>query len=220
MDAHERAEKIRDLERQLAALAAPSAAPERQTLGINAAPTTGQAAGAGPDAGSEWAFGVGLARCLAPFTDPDIEREIARTILQERLPDRLAALGIAGAGNLLAALGLLCYTEYLGGMINGKGVVAAGRPGKNFATGFRRLGPSYEAFADRHDVYHVFRCGLVHEYATKRSCEIVMPRSDDEKGIGEHPRPERGFRFHFCVEAYYHDLAAAFERLRAAGRPG
>ena len=48
-----------------------------------------------------------------------------------------------GGGNYLAALGLLCYTEVLGGIA--RGTLAARQGRKNFNEFFRSLGPEFAA---------------------------------------------------------------------------
>jgi hypothetical protein len=46
----------------------------------------------------------------------------------------------------LAALGLLCYTEVMGGIQ--RGTLSPGNGRQNFETFFKRLGPDYCAFAE------------------------------------------------------------------------
>ena len=131
------------------------------------------------------------------FIYGDIQREID-----------LARTG-TGGGNLLAALGLLCYTEYLGGLIRG-GTFKTKEATRNFNEGFDALGAHYVAFRLKHPVYSIFRCGMVHEYATKKSCEIVMLAGGEEHGVDEHP--DARYEFYLCVEAYFRDFKTACER--------
>ena len=101
------------------------------------------------------------------FMFSDIEREIQ---LARADAGQLQTMGITpGGGNFLAALGLLCYTEF-GGKLqfavkhpNGTDVASA-----NFNKFFDALGHDYAAFRATHNVYDVFRCGLAHECYVKK----------------------------------------------------
>jgi hypothetical protein len=128
------------------------------------------------------------------FVFGDIQREID-----------LARAG-TGGGNLLAALGLLCYTEFMGGIATGK--VGCGQSKRNFDAFFARLGPEYLALQKQVNVYDVFRCGMAHEYLVKRNCEVSMLKTTEACGIME----GRG-RYYFNVERYFEDFAAACRRL-------
>jgi hypothetical protein len=81
----------------------------------------------------------------------------------------------SGGGNFLAALGLLCYTEF-GGKLRFGGKRADGRDvaSANFNQFFDCLGPAYQTFRAQHNVYDLFRCGLAHEYYVKKNCTIAM----------------------------------------------
>jgi hypothetical protein len=92
----------------------------------------------------------------ALFMFSDIEREIQ---LAKADAQSLRALGVTpGGGNLLAALGLLCYTEFGGKLKFNRPKASA-----NFNEFFDCLGPAYLSFRKSHNVYDVFRCGLTHE---------------------------------------------------------
>ena len=107
------------------------------------------------------------------FIFSDLEREIR---LAKADKNALHALGIhPGGGNVLASLGLLCYTEFGGKLrfgvkrADGTDVASA-----NFNQFFDLLGPAYQAFRAQHNVYDLFRCGLAHEYYVKKRCIIAM----------------------------------------------
>jgi hypothetical protein len=141
------------------------------------------------------------------FIFADVEREIQLAQLDRA---KLDALGVnPGGGNFLAALGLLCYTEFAGKLRfgvkrpDGSDVASA-----NFNQFFDLLGADYQAFRTGEKVYDVFRCGLAHEYYVKKNCSIYM--LGDGAGIGKEP----GGRYFFTVEAYCRDLKAAFEALQ------
>jgi hypothetical protein len=147
----------------------------------------------------------------------DIRREIAlaKASEMENGKDALKQLGIPpGGGNFMAALALLCYTEFGGKlMFNCK---KKGKKGdyddaaRNFNLFFDRLAPTYKAFTEAgHKVYDVFRCGLAHEYYVKKACTIFMFHPPGAPGIGVLPDG----RYYFAVEPYCDDLAHAFVEL-------
>jgi len=143
------------------------------------------------------------------FIFSDLERE-----LQLAKADRTAlqALGVTpGGGNFLAALGLLCYTEFGGklrfGVKRGDGSDVASA---NFNQFFDLLGPDYQAFCVQHNVYDIFRCGLAHEYYVKKSCTIQMLEAIPGPGI----RVEASGHYRFVVESYFRDLRNAFDTLQ------
>jgi hypothetical protein len=138
------------------------------------------------------------------FMFSDVEREIQ---LAKTKKAELLGLGInPGGGNFLAALGLLCYTEF-GGKLSSK----TDKARQNFDLFFDRLGPSYVSFRGKHPkVYDTFRCGLAHEFYVKKNCTIYMLAKRGRPGIWQ----TRGGHFRFSVEKYYQDLKAAFEGLQ------
>lgn len=141
----------------------------------------------------------------------DIHREIQLAKADSKL---LSTVGVnEEGGNFLAALGLLCYTEF-GGKLkfgvrrqDGTDVSSA-----NFNQFFDLLGAEYQVFRDRYNVYDIFRCGLAHEYYVKQSCIIYMLASGLGPGIGIDPSG----RFYFIVESYCRDLEKAFDSLQVA----
>src|SRR2546428_7822641 len=72
----------------------------------------------------------------------------------------------------------------------------------NFEAFFDRLGPCYEQLARAHDVYEIFRCGMVHEYAVKRDCTIYMKTGSETCGVGV----DTNGRYYFVVERYFEDF--------------
>src|SRR5437879_2240541 len=138
------------------------------------------------------------------FIFTDIKREIALVSTP------------SGGGNLLAALGLLCYTEVLGGV--DRGTWDQGQGAANFNAFLDRMEPAYQAFRQKVNVYKVFRCGMAHEYGTKQPCDIEMLRGGAPCGLYE-----AGGRLHFNVEAYFNDFANAarvlYEEIRRRPSP-
>jgi hypothetical protein len=147
------------------------------------------------------------------FAFSDIRREIALARASETA-NGAAALDSAsisrGGGNFLAALGLLCYTEFGGKlkyncMRNGREHASA-----NFNSFFNDLGSEYQGLLKAgHKIYDIFRCGLAHEYYVKRSCTIVMVDTGASAGIVI----EASGRYKLIVEKYCSDLAVQFEIL-------
>ena len=108
-----------------------------------------------------------------------------------------------GGGNLLAALGLLCYTEVMGD------IKAAKQGKRNFDAFFNDLGSRYASFNQTVNVYDVFRCGMAHEYLVKKNCKSVMRKGSEICGIGQMPNR----RHYFVVERYFEDFSSACQRL-------
>jgi hypothetical protein len=148
------------------------------------------------------------------FIFADVEREIQLARATRANKSALRSLGITpGGGNFLAALGLLCYTEF-GGKLKYHRKLRNGRDDApaNFNRFFDDLGAEYKAFrAAGHDVYDIFRCGLAHEFYVKDTCNICMISGEEAVGIGI----GRDGRYWFVVEKYYQDLRQAFDALEA-----
>jgi hypothetical protein len=135
-----------------------------------------------------------------------------RADIQKQLD--LAKAG-AGGANVLAALGLLVYTESLG-RIRVKNGLAPGIDGgpsaKHFNACFDLMGYRYPAwrrgFSRRTNqtVYRAFRNGMAHEYAPKVAVKVVM------FGTPVVAIVTRGTGYVFVVEAYLAHL------MRSAGR--
>jgi len=145
-------------------------------------------------------------RAAKQFIFNDIEREIELARASEAAPQALQAAGVRpGGGNFLAALGLLCYTEF-GGRLKYNRPTAS----ENFNLFFDDLGAGYKAFRKAgHNVYDIFRCGMAHEYMIKRPGAIAMLGAAAPEGI----RLMSDGRFEFIVERYYLDLKRAFDDL-------
>jgi hypothetical protein len=143
------------------------------------------------------------------FMFSDIHREIQ---LAKADSKHLEAAGVkSGGGNFLAALGLLCYTEFGGKLKFGvKRANGTDIASDNFNQFFDLLGSDYESFRAAHNVYDIFRCGLAHEYYIKKTCTIAMLASGPGPGIGV----DSLGRYYFVVESYCRDLEKAFDDLQ------
>jgi len=128
------------------------------------------------------------------FIFSDIKREI-----------ELARSG-KPAGNFLSALGLLCYTEFMGGILKGH---FSGSTKSRFDAFFNSMGQGYKSLNQRINVYNVFRCGMAHEYLIKENCIIAILKDDETLGIGITPEG----KYYFVVERYFDDFAAACRSL-------
>ncbi len=146
--------------------------------------------------------------CL--FISTDIERELALARLNS---NNELDIGLSpGGGNLLAALGLLCYTEF-GGKLRFGHTKADGSDAsrKNFDSFFTLLGPAYSNFAKTCNVYNIFRCGLAHEYYAKKACTVYMTGSAGTDGIGV----DGSGRYFIVVEHYFSALMLQLQALRS-----
>jgi hypothetical protein len=109
--------------------------------------------------------------------------------------------GIAGNANYLTALGLVSYTEVLGGLRTGK-LGVRNQSSKNFNAFLAYMGPWYADLKAREvDLYDVVRCGLVHNYFIKGESTIWMYARAD-CGIVSSP----GGPTFFNVQVYANDL--------------
>lgn len=144
------------------------------------------------------------------FAFQDVRREIclARASRTEVGKRTLREAGVEpGGGNFMAALALLCYTEFAGRLKFNRR-----RDSDNFDLFFDELGTRYEAFrASCPKVYNIFRCGLAHEYYVKKNCTICMFGPESRAGIGQ----QSNGKYYFVVEQYYQDLERAFAALEA-----
>ena len=142
------------------------------------------------------------------FIYSDIEREIQLARASKNCYNKvtLQKMGInPGGGNFLAALGLMCYTEFAGKLMNdGKC-----DPSQDFNGFFDQLGKQYKIFRHKRKIYGSFRCGLAHEYYVKRSCTIYMLKGIEKIGISQ----DNKGHYHFSVETYFNHFREAFDRL-------
>jgi hypothetical protein len=143
------------------------------------------------------------------FITSDIEREIelvrGQDLWWKKAARRLWGVR-PGGGNLLAALGLLCYTEFAGRIKRNDFSGASSRA--CFDEFFADLGPDYASLLQSCRVYNDLRCGLAHEYFVKMSCDIAMLEGTRSAGV-----QWTGTKYVFVVEAYWRDFRAAFDRL-------
>ncbi len=134
--------------------------------------------------------------------------------------DHDLSVAIENKANFLAALGLMVYTEAIGGVVTGY-LGVDGRSRQNFEAALPWLGPSYvqtdallkrQSKTGRDGLYKLVRCGLVHEYFIKGAATIWRHT--------EEPRPpcailiEQNGRIHLIADMYREDLMAAATRIR------
>lgn len=143
------------------------------------------------------------------FVFTAIETDIERELWLARNPQ----VGIeegrpgGGGGNLLAALGLVSYTEFLGSFIK----CIDQKPHKNFNDFLEYMGAPYKEFVDSHknsdDVYDIYRNGLAHEYGPKRDSVIAM--------FGDVPCGlyVQDGKYVFVVERYFNDFKRAASKV-------
>lgn len=138
------------------------------------------------------------------FMENDIQREL------------IFASSPLGAGNVLAALGLVVYTEVLGRIWTRNMSKVKLRNEPNFDACFDMMGTGYPAwradFEKREKprtLYSALRNGLAHEYAPKVPFKVVM--------FGKPPVAivRQRARYDFVVEAYLRDFRTAARRIHA-----
>lgn len=129
----------------------------------------------------------------------------------------LEKLDLLGGGNLLAALGLIAYTEALGRVRLWNRTHRHGGNEECFLAFFNEMdGGRYGAWRDRWEdahpttsLYEALRCGLVHEYRPKVDSGFwIEPGAD--LGLDEVDG-----RLIFKVEPYYRHFCAEVDRLYA-----
>jgi len=129
------------------------------------------------------------------MTDPrdDVRRFFDKYIFGYMYDDIQRELDIAvsgTAGNFLCALGLLCYTEFMGGLKLRKFSQSNGEASKRFNTFFDYLGQEYRDFGKQCNVYKVFRCGLAHQYFVNTNEDftiLMLNRWDDPEKSYSYP---------------------------------
>ncbi|MDQ6945449.1 MAG: hypothetical protein M3256_04070 [Actinomycetota bacterium] len=100
------------------------------------------------------------------FMQLDIGREIHLAKLST--DEALKILGpYVGGANVLAALGLTCYSEYLGSFITSK----KNAPRENWEAFLTNMGKCYADLikTEGPKLWDTYRNGLAHEFADKRS---------------------------------------------------
>lgn len=151
------------------------------------------------------------------FIYSDIQREISLVEATAKDEEKLRELKIIpGGGNFLAALGLLCYTEFVGKLKYNHLIKRGKRKGEsiasaNFNSFFDDLGDDYKkyrlSFTNPNYVYDRFRCGLAHEYFVKEFCQIAM-FGNAPTGLGS----LKDGSLYFVVKKYFDDFIKAFDQ--------
>jgi hypothetical protein len=111
-----------------------------------------------------------------------------------------------GGGNFLSALGLLCYTEFMGAIyLGGRSCTSK----EYFTTFLRYMGTPYQQLLDQGaNIYKVFRCGMAHTYFPQ-DCAIAMLDNGQPAGIVIN----NNGRYFFIVEKYFRDFMNACQQL-------
>lgn len=155
---------------------------------------------------------------IATFLDGDLRREIWLAEQERTTGKKVTPMG--GAGNLLLALGLLCYTEVFGSYLFG--FRGRGWSAVNFNLGFRKLGPDYRKLMDEGeqlDVYDKYRCGYVHEGVAPGSLTAMTfdPVAAHLCPVGRDLDTQQ---LYFVVDKYFADLQRFVRRLADHPRIG
>ena len=118
---------------------------------------------------------------------------------------------IEGRANYLAALGLVAYTEFMGGLVLGN-LGEKGKSRDRFYAFFNRLGPEYVKVGKRREVVKIYknvRCGLAHAYFIDQESIVKMTVGDGHGGTcGIEVEPVTGTVW-FIVERYWRDFKKA-----------
>jgi hypothetical protein len=123
--------------------------------------------------------------------------------------------------NVLCAIGLLTYTEFLGWLDRRASGTPELKRGENracFEQFFRGMGPAYAALIDSgYDVWKRFRNSLVHEYAIREDIDVALPGRISACGI---ERDASTGRYGIWCGRYFEDLyaASALMYLRYTGK--
>jgi len=147
------------------------------------------------------------------MNNQEVEKYFKKYILPPKgfiYKDILREINLAQSGDsdgkFLTALGLLCYTEFMGAIVlKGKGSYT-----KQFKAFFRLMGEDYRQLVDEKevDVYRIFRCGMAHSYFAE-DCDIKMVNSNYSVGIVVN----RDGKYLFIVEKYFQDFMDACEQV-------
>lgn len=123
-------------------------------------------------------------------------------------------VAVDGGANYLAALGLVSYTEVIGGLVLGTlGDPQDGGVSKRIRAAWRRMGPAYAALADDSSGYpDRVRNGLAHTYFMKVESTVAMHRHP----LGAAPSGifEDSERLVFVVVPYLRAFKAMFDDYR------
>lgn len=125
---------------------------------------------------------------------------------------------IDGKANYLAALGLVAYTEFMGGLISGN-LGQQGQSRKRFYAFLDRLGSPYQEIRKQREfvkVYSNIRCGLAHAYFINQDSVVQMTIGDGHGntcGIEVDVATEVVW---FVVERYWQDFKKAVKTYHKA----
>jgi hypothetical protein len=121
---------------------------------------------------------------------------------------------IDGKANYLAALGLVAYTEFMGGLVNG----TLGQRNKSkarFYAFWNRMGAEYRSVAVERalvKIYSNVRSGLVHSYFIAQDSVVKMTKGDGHGQRCGVEVVEPGGKVMFIVEKYFDDFKSACRR--------
>lgn len=117
-----------------------------------------------------------------------------------------------GEEGILAALGLLCYTEAVGRFVPAK---KKRNCTETFNSFFDRLGPKYREFRKslprgKGNTYDFLRCGLAHHGVTKEPCRVRTVKGTEACSVW---KAKDGKGYVFSVEKYFEDFEKASREL-------
>ncbi len=154
----------------------------------------------------------------------DIERIFRKYVFKFISNDIARVISRAHSGpseNLLCAVGLMTYTEFLGWLDRRISGIPERKYGENrecFELFLRQMGPRYRALLDGgYDVWKHFRNALVHEYAVREEIDVFLPAQQAVCGIQLDPKTGR---YGLWCGRYFKDFYAAADAVyhRHTGR--
>jgi hypothetical protein len=137
----------------------------------------------------------------------DIEKSLRlanEILVDDKLP--------VGAPNFLLALGLCCYTEYWGKLVEGISKQLESKKGiarKSFETFLKRMDCKYytNLLENKKTIYRDIRCGLAHMYLIENAERATI----DSGNLGSH-----GIEYNITQDYYILWIRRYFEEFRIA----
>lgn len=116
-----------------------------------------------------------------------------------------------GKAHHLCALGLVTYTEVMGGLVTGDLKKEFGSSGSNFEAFLPLLGEKYVKLNKQFDIYKDLRSKLVHEFSPRMSHGIWIMEKPLDIRIGLEYRNEH---LNFYLQEYFRDFKNGLEKYR------
>jgi hypothetical protein len=158
------------------------------------------------------------------FTDDELEtifRKYVFKFIANDIARQISRAYTEPSENVLCAIGLMTYTEFLGWIDRRASGVTADPRHENrdcFNHFLRLMGPEYVALMNSgFNVWKIFRNSLIHEYAVRQAIDVFLPARKAPCGIYRDPTSQR---FGLWCGRYFTDFykAACSVYARQTGR--